>query len=181
MAINVTFNGATIFKPGAYSRTTIDLGGGFPIGPAGLIAVIGEADAGKPGAEEINIANNRFGGDQLISIREKYGKGNLVDAANFLFAPGSDAAIPSGAQTVWMYKTNSSTQASYALASAYGTAKAREYGIGGNRLTYKSVLVAESAPSQLGTTIDEQAMAGTESFDLSIRSHFLVYQLTMLI
>ena len=49
MAINVTFNGATIYKPGAYSKTNIDLGGGFAVGPAGLIAVIGEADAGAPG------------------------------------------------------------------------------------------------------------------------------------
>ena len=30
MAINVTFNGATIYKPGAYSEEIIDLGGGFP-------------------------------------------------------------------------------------------------------------------------------------------------------
>lgn len=168
MAINVSFNGATIFKPGAYSRTTIDLGGGFPIGPAGLVAVLGEADAGAPGAQEVNIADNRFGGDQLVTIRDKYRSGNIVDAASFLFAPGSDAAIPSGAQTVWFYKTNNSTQASLALASAYGTVESREWGVGGNRITYKSVLIAETAPSQLGTAFDEQAMAGTESFDLSL-------------
>lgn len=168
MAISVSFNGSTIFKPGSYSRETIDLGGGFPIGPTGLVAVIGESDAGAPGSAETDIKDNRFSGDQLVSIRDKYRSGNLVDAANFLFAPASDAAIPSGAQTIWLYKTNASTRATLALANSYGTVRAREWGVGGNRVTYKSVQIAETGPSQLGTSFDEQAMAGTESFDLSI-------------
>lgn len=168
MAINVTFNGATIYKPGAYSKTTIDLGGGFPVGPAGLIALIGESDAGKPGSAEVNLADNRFSADQLITIRNKYGSGNIVDAASMMFAPAADAAIPSGAQTVWIYKTNNSTQASLSLASSYGTVRAEEYGVGGNRITYKSVLVAESVASQVGSSFDEQGMAGTESFSLAI-------------
>jgi len=167
MAINVSFNGATIFKPGAYSKTDIDLGGAFPIGPAGLIAVIGEADAGKPGAQEVNIAANRFGGDQLITIRNKYRSGPIVDSASFLFAPAADAAIPGGAQTVWFYKTNASTQASLALANSFGTVKSGEWGIGGNRLTYKSVLIGETAATVAGAAFDE-ATAGTatETWDL---------------
>jgi hypothetical protein len=169
MAINVSFNGATIFKPGAYSRTNIDLGGGFPIGPSGLLAVIGEADAGKPGAEEINIADNRFGGDQLIEIRDKYRSGPIVDASAFLFAPAADAAIPSGAQTVWFYKTNASVQASLTLASAYGEVKAQEYGVGGNRLTYRSVLIGETVASQAGTAFDESTVPSAgETFDLFV-------------
>ena len=166
MAINVSFNGATIFKPGAYSRTNIDLDGGFPIGPSGLIAVIGEADAGKPGAQEINIADNRYGGDQLVSIRDKYRSGNIVDSAAFLFAPAADAAIPSGAQTVWFYKTNNSTQAELTLVNSYGTVKAREYGVGGNRLTYKSVLIGETPASQTGNAINETNAVAGETWDL---------------
>lgn len=111
MAINVSFNGATIFKPGAYSKTTIDLGGGFPLSPTGIVAILGEADAGAPGSAETNIANNVFGPDQLVQIREKYDKGNIVDACNFLFSPGADGAIPSGAQAVYIYKTNASVRA----------------------------------------------------------------------
>ncbi len=108
MAINVSFNGATIFKPGAYSRTTIDLGGSVPLGPAGLIAIIGESDAGTPGDEEVNIADNRYSADQLVQARNKYRSGPIADALSMLFAPAADAAIPNGAQTVWIYKTNSS-------------------------------------------------------------------------
>lgn len=166
MAINVSFNGATIFKPGAYSRTNIDLDGGFPIGPSGLIAVIGEADAGKPGAQEINIANNRYSGDQLVSIRNKYRSGNIVDAASFLFAPAADAAIPSGAQTVWFYKTNNSTQASLSLANSYGDVVSNEYGVGGNRLTYKSVLIGETPASVTGSDFDETSVTAGDTWDL---------------
>lgn len=139
MAINVSFNGATIFKPGAYSKTSIDLGGGFPLSPTGIVAIFGEADAGAPGSAEVNIADNVFSPDQLPQIREKYRNGNIVDACNFLFAPGADGAIPSGAQAVYIYKTNASVRATLALAAAYGTVRAREWGVGGNRVTVKIV------------------------------------------
>ena len=152
MAINVSFNGATIYKPGAYSKTNIDLGGGFPLGPAGLIAVIGEADAGAPGASEVNIANNRYQADQISTIRNKYRTGPFVDAASMLFAPAADAAIPGGAQTVWFYKTNASVRAQLALATAYGTARALEWGVGGKKVSVKNILTAETPASAASST-----------------------------
>lgn len=136
MAINVSFNGATIYKPGAYSKVSIDLGGGFPLSPTGLIAIFGEAAAGAPGSEEVNIANNVFSPEQLPQIKAKYRSGPIVDACNFLFAPGADGAIPGGAQAVYIYKTNASVQADLAIPS-YGTATAREHGVGGNSITLK--------------------------------------------
>ena len=147
MAINTSFNGATIFKPGAYSKTNICLGGGFPLSPQGLVAIFGEADAGKPGACEIDISKNFFTGAQLADLRDKYKTGPIADAANFLFAPGADGALPSGAQAVYVYKTNASVQASLALcASNYGTVRALEYGVGGNRLSFTNTIVAEVPP-----------------------------------
>lgn len=137
MAINVSFNGATIYKPGAYSKVSIDLSGGFPLSPTGLVAIFGEADAGAPGASEVNIANNVFSPEQLPAIKQKYRSGPLVDACNLLFAPGADGAIPGGAQAVYIYKTNASVRASLALAGSYGTVKALEHGVGGNRITLK--------------------------------------------
>lgn len=161
MAINVSFGGATIFKPGSYSKTTIDVGGGFPIGPAGLVVLIGEADAGIPGSAEADIRNNRFGADQLPEIRSKYRTGPIVDAANFLFAPGSDSAISGGAQTLWIYKTNASVAATKALATSAGTVTALESGIGGNRVWVSSVLTAETAPTTTGTTVTFAAASGS--------------------
>ena len=137
MAINVSFNGATIYKPGAYSKTSIDLGGGFPLGPAGLVAIFGEADAGAPGSSEVDIANVVYSPDQLTLIKKTYGRGAIVDAATMLFAPASDGAIPSGASAVWVYKTNASVRAQLALAAAYGTVRSKEWGVGGNRITVK--------------------------------------------
>jgi hypothetical protein len=153
MAINVSFNGATIFKPGAYSKTTIDLGGGFPLSPTGIVAIFGEADAGAPGSAETNIANNVFSPDQLPQIRSKYGRGPIVDACSMLFAPGADGAIPGGAQAVYIYKTNASVRALLSPVIAggstndYGRLRALEWGTGGNKITYRNTLTAEVAAS----------------------------------
>lgn len=157
MAINVSFNGATIYKPGAYSRTTIDLGGGFPLSPTGIVAIFGEADAGAPGSAETNIANNVFSPDQLVQLREKYGKGNIVDAASFLFAPGADGAIPSGAQAVYIYKTNASVRAMLDPVEAgttdFGRLRARQWGTSGNQITFKNTLTPEVAATVTGSVV----------------------------
>ncbi len=159
MAINVSFNGATIYKPGAYSEIEIDLGGGFPLSPTGLVGIFGESTQGTPGANEVDISQNVFSPQQFPQIQAKYGSGPIVDACNFLFAPGADGAIPGGAQAVYIYKTNNATQASLALASNYGTVQSRIYGIDGNLITYQSAAVpgspaevSSSAPFNIGAT-----------------------------
>lgn len=168
MAINVSFNGATIFKPGAYSKTTIDLGGGFPIGPAGLVGIFGEADAGPPGADG-DIRNNVFSPEQLPEIRAKYGSGPIVDAAAFAFAPAADAAIPSGAQALYIYKTNESTRSTRALASSYATLRSIEYGEGANRMTV-TVAGLEEVPAVAGPGVafDETTISGGDKFKLEL-------------
>jgi hypothetical protein len=153
MAISVSFNGSTIYKPGGYSDSTIDLGGNVPLGPAGLVAIVGEADAGTPGASEVDASRVFYTADRLTEARAKYRSGPIVDALAFLFSPASDGAIPSGAQTVWVYKTNASTRASLALAASYGTVRAEEWGTGGNRVTYKNVLANAGQAESTGGTI----------------------------
>jgi len=169
MAINVSFNGATIYKPGAYSKVSIDLGGGFPLSPTGIIAIFGESDAGAPGASEVNIANNVFSPEQIPQIKQKYRAGALVDACNFLFAPGSDGAIPGGAQAVYIYKTNASVRALLALANTWGSVRALEWGQGGNKLTYKNVLVpATSATRGSSAPFDVSADVATQTLVLRV-------------
>jgi hypothetical protein len=165
MAINVSFNGSTIYKPGAYSRTTIDLGGGFPLGPAGIVAIFGESTKGKPGSEEI-ITNNVFNANQIAQVRQKYGSGPIVDAMNFLFAPASDGAIPSGAQAVYIYKTNDSARASKALASSFGTVRSLEHGVGGNTITISASEVSEVAPSLQSSGVFDETTIAAGSFDV---------------
>lgn len=169
MAINVSFNGAVIYRPSSVSKTTIDVGGGFQLGTSGFVAVIGEADAGAPGASEVNLYNNRFVADQLPQIRTKYRSGPIADAAGFLFSPGSDGAIPSGAQTVWFYKTNQSIRASLALANTYAVVRANEYGVGGNRISYTNAMIAETPASIVSTApFNEALILAGAKFDLRI-------------
>lgn len=169
MAINVSFNGATIYKPGAYSKTEIDLGGGFPLSPTGIVAIFGEAEAGAPGSAETNIANNVFGPDQLPQIKQKYGSGNIVDACNFLFAPGADGAIPGGAQAVYIYKTNASTRATLdpiaAGSTPFGALRAQEWGTGGNLVTFKNTITPESAAQATSSVLTFPVVITTGSND----------------
>ena len=166
MSININYNGSTIFRPGAYSKTSIDLGGGFALGPTGLIAIFGESTRGKSGAEEVDISKNVFRANQITDVRNKYGSGPLVDAMNFLFAPASDGAIPSGAQAIYIYKTNASVRATLALASAYGTVRALEYGIGGNTATYKASAIAEVAPTITSSIAFNETLVAAGSFTI---------------
>lgn len=168
MAINVSFNGATIYKPGAYSKINIDLSGGFALGPVGLIAIFGESTRGRPGSEETDISKNVFVANQISEVREKYGTGPIVDAMNFLFSPATDGAIPGGAQAVYVYKTNASTRASHVLTSSYGTVRSLEYGVGGNTITYSASETAESGGVLENDAFDATAVVGGETFTLIV-------------
>jgi hypothetical protein len=151
MAINVTFNGATIYKPGAYSEEIIDLGGGFPLSPTGLVAIFGESVSGPSGSTITDFSQAYYTPDQLPAITSLYGSGPIVDACTFLFAPGADGALPGGAQQVYIYKTNNSTQASLALSNNFGTLDAASYGTSGNLITYQDVAVP-AQPAQTSST-----------------------------
>ena len=167
MAINVSFNGATIYKPGAYSKINIDLTGGFALGPVGLIAIFGESTRGKPGSEEADISKNVFTANQISEVRNKYGSGPIVDAMNFLFSPATDGAIPGGAQAVYVYKTNASVRASLSVASSYGTLRSLEYGVGGNTITYSASSTDEVAPTvSSSAAFNETLVTATSSFDV---------------
>ena len=166
MAINVSFNGATIYKPGAYSKITIDLGGAFPLGPTGLVGIIGESTRGRPGSAEQDIGDNVYTAAQVPEIIEKYGTGPIVDACNFLFSPAADGAVPNGAQAVYIYKTNASVQASKLLANDYGTLKSLVYGESGNRLYYTCSHISEVAPTVTGIDYVPNAADAGASFTI---------------
>lgn len=132
MALSVSFNGATIKKPGSYSKTVIDLGGNFPISPVGVLGILGEADRGAPGSATI-IQNNVFTAAQATLLTDTYGPASqIADACSLAFNPSNDAKITGGASAIYVYKTNGSTQAGVSIPTSYGLAQAQEYGIGGN-------------------------------------------------
>ena len=106
---------------------------------------------GAPGSQAGSIANNSFTPDQLPAIVSLYGNGDIADACSFLFAPGADGAIPGGAQKVYIYKTNESTQASLAMANNFGTLTSQVWGTSGNLITYQDVAVP-AQPAQVTST-----------------------------
>jgi len=112
MSIRVPFNGASLAKPGAYSKTTVNLAGGFPLAQTGIVAIVGEALGGAPGSSE---GVQTFTSEDIASLIAKYKSGPIVDAARLLIAPAKDNRVPNGASLIRVYKTNASSKASKAL------------------------------------------------------------------
>ena len=118
MAITRNFNGASLRKPGARSRTQVNLAGGFPLAPTGIVAIIGEALGGQPGA---SAGVQTFTSEQIRDIVDTYKSGPIVDAARLLVNPARDPRVTNGASIIRVYKTNASTQAALALSNGTTT------------------------------------------------------------
>jgi len=115
MAINTSFAGANILKPGAYSQTVVNLSGGFPLAATGVVAIVGESEGGAPGSED---GVQTFTSEDIASLIAKYKSGPIVDAARILIAPARDARVVNGASQIRVYKVNASTQASQVVPNA---------------------------------------------------------------
>ena len=109
MSITVNFNGATFRKPGARSRLVVNQIAGQPLSGNGAVAILGEAVGGAPGSVD---GVQSFDSTQFSELVEKYITGPIVDAAKVLLNPSRDARIANGASEIFVYKTNSSSQAS---------------------------------------------------------------------
>lgn len=115
MAISQNFNGATLRKPGAYSRTRVNLSGGFPLAPTGVVAIIGESSGGEPGS---SAGVRTYTSEDIAALIEDYKSGPIVDAARILIAPARDNRVANGASQIRIYKTNASTKASHLFENA---------------------------------------------------------------
>jgi hypothetical protein len=111
MSIKRTFNGATIIKPGAYSKIVVENLTGFPLQPTGIVGIIGEAKGGEP--RVLDILSNT----QIQDAKARYKSGPIADALELLVNPSNDPRIANGASTIVVYKVNSSTQSALALQS----------------------------------------------------------------
>ena len=118
MAITINFNGASIRKPGVYTKTQVNLSGGFPLSPTGVVALIGEADGGAPGSSS---GIQTFTSEDIQALVALYKSGPIVDAARLLVAPARDQRVPNGASQIRVWKTNPSTQAALNLSNGTTT------------------------------------------------------------
>jgi len=107
MSIKYNYNGATILQPGAYSKSSVNVIGGFPLSDTGIVGIIGEAIAGPPG-DTTGIGVQTFTCEQMSSLIETYVSGPIVDVARALVQPARDNRVTNGAQLIRIWKTNSS-------------------------------------------------------------------------
>lgn len=152
MVYSVNFNGTTLFQPGAYTRVTSEQNLAAQNSTLGIVAVIGEASGGAPGATEGPVV---FSAANLQGLVSYYRSGPLVNAARILVAPGSDTDIPGGAQFIVCYKTNSSSQATGVVTNLDTAAPATlldltsaNYGLPENQISFSNIE---------GTQLDEDA------------------------
>lgn len=134
MSIKINFNGTSIIAPGAYSVLNTDLLTTSQLGESGIVGIVGEADAGQPGVLDIITAG------QFQSAKRRYKSGPIARAIQLLANPSNDPAIPGGASTIIVYKTNASTQAAknlvHDLAASSGIIALtdRNWGVDGNKI-----------------------------------------------
>jgi hypothetical protein len=168
MAIKRTFNGAEIIKPGAYSKIVVENLTGFPLLPAGVVGIIGEALGGEP--HVLDIVSN----EQIQEAKARYKSGAIADALGLLASPSFDPAIPNGASKIVIYKTNPSTQSAKALLNnalspvAVLDLKSKNYGSDENQLSVAvaSGSVVDANAKILGTVAAPFILAGAETLIL---------------
>jgi hypothetical protein len=148
MAITRTFNGATLLKPGAYSKIIVENLGGFPLQASGTVGIIGEAAGGQPGVLDI------LSSAQVQSAKARYKSGPIADALGLVSAPSNDPRVPNGASTIMVWKTNPSTQSAASLSNNSALAKlalvSKNYGSDEN---VDSVSVAMGSVADSNATI----------------------------
>lgn len=136
MGIKKSFGGASIRKPGAYSRSKVDNSSGAPLGTNDTLFLIGEADSGKAGSVEGIV---EFTAEQIDRLIEKFTSGPVVDCALAATRPSPDSTI-GGAGRIMVYITNAIAQASRTVNEATNTnplysVKDRKGGVSGNDLS----------------------------------------------
>ena len=132
--------------PGSYFDAKVK---STPVGVAssGNIVIIGEATGGAKYTDEV-LKDNWFTPDQLDKVIKKYISGPIVEGFRAVSSPSADADITGSANRIYIVKTNTSTQASATIATAYGTLTDKNYGLNGNKYSYQiSEVYAEVAPS----------------------------------
>jgi len=146
MAIKKTFNGAAIFKPGAYTKIVVENLTGFPLQDTGTVGIIGEAVGGEP--HVLDVVSK----EQIQAAKTRYKSGPIADALELLVNGSKDPRIANGASKIVIYKVNSSLQSALILqndsAASMLNLESKNYGADENQV---SALVSQ------GTIADSQA------------------------
>jgi hypothetical protein len=164
----ISSNGA-LTVPGAYPTITVQ-SGASGLSTNGVIALVGEADAGPDYTLETDLNANSFGPDALAAILSKYKSGPLVDAFRGASVPANDPDIVNAPSKFVLVKTNPSVKATTTLlnnaAGTYATLQDQSYGALGNMIYYS---VAAKTSEVKPTTGAFTFLVPIGAFDMSIR------------
>lgn len=140
-ATSLFFEGRLIFKSGSYSLVDASGLAAQGLGAAGVVAILGTADGGRP-------AGTMSEPSQFLRVtrpgkeNEIFRSGDLYEAVPMLFEPSSDPDIPGGAQLVIAMKVNPDTQSTSTFANSHGNSlvvTSADYGAFTNQI---SLLIA---------------------------------------
>ncbi len=130
MATTIYFNGRVTSIPGSYSEVDASGLATVNLGASGIVAVIGEAEGGKP--ETVYNTTNPG------KVTKLFKAGDLREAGQILFDPSKDPDIAGGAQEVKFIKVNPATQSSLTLVDDNGDnsliLRSADYGDFNNKL-----------------------------------------------
>lgn len=177
MSIKRTFNGATVIKPGAFTKLVVENLTGFPLQPTGTVGIIGEAVGGEPGVLDI------LSKEGIQSAKARYKSGPIADALELLANPSRDSRIANGASKIVVFKTNNGTRSGRILTNNAGSPvnmvdlKSKNWGADENQL---SLAIAEGAilsanAKLLGTVVGPYAMLVTDTLKLLINGTLYTY------
>lgn len=177
MSIKRTFNGATIIKPGAFTKLIVENLTGFPLQPTGTVGIIGEAVGGEPGVLDI------LSKEGIQSAKARYKSGPIADALELLANPSRDPRIANGASKIVVFKTNNGTRSGRILANnavspiSMLDLKSKNYGADENQL---SVAISQGAildanAKLLGTVVGPYTVALTDTLKLFINGTLYTY------
>lgn len=157
MTTSVQFNGATLIRPGAYSKTDTSAFNTTLVTGLGTVALVGEADYGGEGVKEFFSYED---------VKAEYISGDLVDAASLLVNPSGDPRITGGASKIVCVKsnTNTGTAASLSLKDTGGTAvcvelTAKAKGQYGDLI--KASVTTTASPAEKVVFLLERTLQGT--------------------
>lgn len=178
MSIKRTFNGATIIKPGAYSKIVVENLTGFPLQPTGVVGIVGEAQGGEPHVLDI------LSKEGIQDAKARYKSGPIADALEILANPSNDQRIANGASTIVVYKTNNSTQSQLNLRNTRSPAvnqvllKSKNYGADENLLnvTVAAGDIPDANAVIAGSLAGPFALSGAET--LIVNAKNTVYTFT---
>src|ERR1700761_1653716 len=169
MAQQYISDAGAITIPGAYPEITVTAPASG-LATTGVIALIGEADAGPDYTKELPLSLNAFGPDQLADVVAKYKSGPLVDAFRGGATPANDPDIQGAPNLFVLVKTNPSVAASGTVlnnaAGTYGTLLAKSQGQLGNLVYYN---IAAAAAEVRPTTGAFTLLVPIAQFDMSVR------------